>query len=126
MDIFDDDWIGGAAAVLADLPDAEGADAVIDYVIAGAPSGKVTIGVVIERGRVTSIAAAKSPEPDLVVSMKYDAALRLLSGEMSADAGYMNGALKVEGPHERWMLDLRSTRRAAIAALAPVMADTTT
>lgn len=126
MEIFDEEWIAAVALALADLPAVEGADAVVDYVVAGAPAGKTTIGVVIEGGKVTAVGLGKSPDPDLVISMKYDAALRILTGEMTSDAGYMNGALKVEGTHERWMLDLRPTRRAAVQALASVMDDSTT
>lgn len=126
MDIFDEEWLAAATTALAALPEIEGASAVIDYVVAGSPSGKVTIGVTIENGRVTSMQSGKSDEPDLVISLKYDIAQRLLDGELSSDAGFMNGALKVEGAHERWMLELRPVRLAAIEALAPVMADTTT
>jgi putative sterol carrier protein len=122
MQPFDDEWIAAAADALASLPEAEGATAVIDYVVAGSPSGKATIGVTIADGRVTSITAGKSADPDLVISLKYDVALAVLRGELTADAAYMNGALKVEGAHARWMLDLREVRAAAIEALAPVMA----
>ena len=125
MDIFDEAWLAAATAALGELPPVDGADAVIDYVIAGSPSGKATIGVAVEGGRVTAMQAGKSADPDLVISLKYDVALEILSGEMTSDAGYMNGALKVEGAHKRWMLDLRDVRIAAIEALAPVMADTT-
>ncbi|MEZ5245193.1 MAG: SCP2 sterol-binding domain-containing protein [Acidimicrobiales bacterium] len=126
MDIFDDEWLAAAAEVLAALPEVEGASAVIDYVIASSPAGKATIGVTIDNGRVVSLQAGKSDDPDVVISLGYDAALKILGGEMSGDAGFMNGALKVEGAYERWMLALRPTRLAAIEALAPVMADTTT
>lgn len=122
MQPFDDEWIAAAADALALLPEAEGATAVIDYVVAGSPSGKATIGVTIADGRVTSITTGKSADPDLVISLKYDVALAVLRGELTADAAYMNGALKVEGAHARWMLDLREVRAAAIEALAPVMA----
>ena len=126
MEIFDDDWIAAAAAALADLPAVDGADAVIDYVVAGAPAGKTTLGVRLDGGRVAEITTGKSKDPDLVISLKYDAALAILTGEATSDAGFMNGALKVEGAHERWMLELRPVRLAAIEALAPVMADTAT
>lgn len=126
MNIFDDDWIAAAAAALAELPEVPGASAVIDHVIAKTPAGKATIGITLTDGRVTAMQAGKSAEPDLVVSLDYDKALAILTGEMTSDAGYMNGAIKVEGAHERWMLDLRPVRIAAIEALAPVMADTTT
>lgn len=125
MEIFGEEWLAAAGAALAELPEIDRASAVIDYVIAGTPAGKVTIAVVVENGRVTTISAGKSSDPDLVISLGYDAALAILAGETSSDAGFMNGALKVEGAHERWMLELRPVRLAAIEALAPVMADTT-
>ena len=123
MEVFDDEWIAAASAALAQLPEVDGASAVVDCVVAGGPSGKVTIGVVVDDGRVTAMQTGKSTDPDLVISFKYDVALQLLNGEMSSDAGFMNGAIKVEGAHARWMLDLRPVRLAAIEALAPVMAD---
>lgn len=126
MGIFDEEWLAAATTALGGLPEVDGATAVIDYVVAGSPSGKATIGVTLENGRVTAMQTGKSTDPDLVISLKYDAAVKVLTGELSSDAGFMNGALKVEGAHERWMLDLRPTRVAAIEALAEVMANTTT
>ena len=126
MDIFDEEWLAAATTALGGLPEVDGATAVIDYFVAGSPSGKATIGVTLENGRVTAMQTGKSTDPDLVISLKYDAAVKVLTGELSSDAGFMNGALKVEGAHERWMLDLRPTRVAAIEALAEVMANTTT
>jgi len=125
MDLFDDDWLVAAGQALAGLPALAGVDAVIDYVISASPAGKMTIGVTVENGRVTSIVPGKSADPDVVVSTKYDTALKLLTGEMSSDAAFMTGALKVEGAHARWMLDLRPSRIAAVDALTSVMADTT-
>ena len=124
MQLFDDEWLVAAADALAGLPAVEGADAVIDYVIGGAPGGKLTISVAVIGGRVSAITAGRSSDPDLVISLGYDAAAAIVSGVATSEAGYMNGTLKVEGAHARWMLDLRSTRLAAIEALAPVMANT--
>jgi SCP-2 sterol transfer family len=124
MDIFDDEWMTAIESVLGDLPTVEGADVVIDYVISGSPAGKTTIGVTLCDGRVASVTVGKSASADVVISMKYDTAVAILTGELSGDTGFMNGAVKVEGAHERWLLDLRTVRRSAIAALAPVMAET--
>lgn len=124
MRLLDEDWIAAAAAALAGLSGNEGADLVVDYVVAGAPDGKVTLGVAVEAGRVVSMTPGKSADPDVVISLTYDDAVAILSGEMTTDVAYMNAALKVEGDHKSWLLDLRDTRQAAISALAPVMADT--
>ncbi len=126
MRLLDPDWLAAAAAALADLPGMEGADAVVDYVVSGAPQGKVTVGVTVADGRVTGIAEGRSADPDVVVSGSYETFASILSGESSADAGYMNGALKVEGAHAQWLLDLRAVRLAAVDALGPLMADTET
>jgi hypothetical protein len=126
MEIFGDEWLAAATDALSALPEIDGVSAVVDYVIAGAPSGKVIIGVTVDNGRPTAVAAGKSADPDVVVSLKYAVALEILAGDLSGDAAFMNGALKVEGAHEQWMLELRPVRLAAIAALAPVMASTTT
>ena len=44
----------------------------------------------------------------------------LLSGEHSTDASFMRGAVKIEGDHVVWLLELRDVREAAFAALAPI------
>lgn len=124
MQLLDPDWLAAAAAALADLPESEGASAVVDYVVSGAPQGKLTIGVVVDNGRVTTVAQRKSAAPDIVVSAGYDVVSSILRGRISADVAYMNGTLKVDGAHARWMLDLRPVRRAAVEALAPLMGDT--
>ena len=125
MKPFDDEWLGAAADALRALPEVEGADATIDYVVTGGPKGRTTITVDIEKGRFTAISIGRSADPDIVISLKYEDVPAIVTGAMSSDAGYMNGALKVEGAHARWMLDLRPVRLAAIEALAPVMATTT-
>ena len=60
MQLFDDEWLVAAADALAGLPAVEGADAVIDYVIGGAPGGKLTISVAVIGGRVSAITAGRS------------------------------------------------------------------
>ena len=125
MELLDEEWIAAATEALADLPGLEGADLVVYYVVSGAPGGKTTTGVAVEGGKVATITPGKSAAPDVVISLKYDDAVSILNGELTPDVAYMNAALKVEGDHKRWLLDLRETRAAAIAALAPVMAGTT-
>lgn len=117
MALFDDEWIDTTAATLAALPAADGGDLVVDYVVSGAPGGKVTLGVTVDGGRVVRLERGGSPDPDVVLSMSHDTAVAILAGTLSPDAGYMNGAVKVEGAHARWLLDLRAVRATALAAL---------
>jgi len=70
------------------------------------------------------LARSKSEGADIAISMNYPDAVAILSGESTSDAGYMSGAVKVEGDYPLWLLDLRPVRLAAIDALAPLMAQT--
>jgi putative sterol carrier protein len=78
----------GAAAASTDL--------VIQYEVAGAPSGKVAYAVRIADG---SAGVEPGPHPDAPVSfsLDYPTAARIASGELSAQAAFMRGDLKLGG-----------------------------
>lgn len=121
MELFGDEWLVAARSALADLPTVDGADGDLDYVVTGAPGGKVVIGVGLANGRVDRLDAGGSDDPDVVVTLGAATAEAILRGARSADSSYMDGSVKVEGDHRRWLLELRTTRAAALEALAPVM-----
>lgn len=124
MQVFDEQWTAAAAAALAELPPIAGLDAVVEYTVSGCPRGRVALTVTVSGGAVSRIEAGRSAAPDVAVSVGYADAVAILSGELTSEAGYMSGALKVEGDYPRWLLDLRPVRLAAIEALAPLMAQT--
>ena len=105
-----DEWLIEARAALADLPEVDGADAVVQYTISGTPEGKVRAHVVVDSGRVTNIEAGKHREPDCTVSFNYPEAVALFHGDLTPDVAFMSGRAKVEGDHRVWLLDLRSVR----------------
>ena len=117
-DAFTPEWFDRVAPVLAALPSAGDIDAVVQYVISSTPDGKVTFHVVIEGGVVTDVASGKASDPTAIISAGYEAALDVLEGRKTADAGFMDASLKVEGDHKTWLLDLRDVRDAALTALA--------
>ena len=117
-DAFTPEWFDRVAPVLAALPSVGDIDAVVQYVISSTPDGKVTFHVVIEGGVVTDVASGKASDPTAIISAGYEAALDVLEGRKTADAGFMDASLKVEGDHKTWLLDLRDVRDAALTALA--------
>ena len=117
-DAFTPAWFDRVAPMLAALPSAGDIDAVVQYVISSTPDGQVTFHAVIEAGVVTDLASGKAADPTAVISAGYEAALDLLEGRKTADTGFMDASLKVEGDHKTWLLDLRDVRSAALAALA--------
>ena len=124
MLVFDEDWTAAAAAALAELPPVAGLDAVVEYTISGRPAGRVVLTVAVSEGTVAKLEAGKSADPDISISVGYADAVAILRGELTSEAGYMSGAVKVEGDYPRWLLDLRPLRLAAVEALAPLMAQT--
>lgn len=117
-DTFTPEWFDRIAPVLAALPSAGDIDAVVQYVVSSTPDGKVTFHAVIEGGVVTDVVAGKASDPTAIISAGYEAAVDVLEGRKTADAGFMDASLKVEGDHKTWLLDLRDVRAAALAALA--------
>ncbi len=116
-----DAFLAEAGRILGALDPAGDADVSIQYVVSGAPDGKVGVVVTVSTGRVTSVEPGKIADPDITVSLAYDEALAILSGEITADASFMRGAVKVEGDHASWLLDLRDLRAAAIGSLVDLI-----
>jgi putative sterol carrier protein len=122
------EWLTEARLALADLPEIDGVNAIVQYTITGAPDGKVQVHVVVRSGRVASIEAGRHDEPDCTVSLAYPEAVALFSGDVTPEVAFMSGRAKVEGDHRVWLLDLRAVRagEAMAAALASLRKTTTT
>lgn len=124
MQLFDDEWLAASSQALGELPKVAGLDAVVSYAISGTPFGRLTLTVAVVDGVVGSVTSGKATDPDVAITVAYQDAVAILSGNMSGEAAYMNGALKVEGNYSLWLLHLRQVRQVALKALAPVMAQT--
>ncbi len=120
-------WLAELAARGARLPEAPGVDMVVQHEVAGAPDGKVRFWVDWRDGRITDVRLGKHPEPDIYIQAKAADALRMVEGELSADVGFMQGRLKVDGDYRKLIIDLRDWRtsdehRAMCAAMAELTA----
>jgi len=103
---------------LAALDSAGDVDAVVQYAVSANPEGKVTFHAVIEAGVVIELVAGKATDPIAKISCSFDTFEALVAGDKSTDAAFMDGSIKVEGNHKIWLLDLRSVRASALAALS--------
>ena len=103
-----DDWLREAREALADLPEIEGADCIVQYVISGAPAGKVQAYAEIASGRVEAIESGKHADPSCTVTLTYEAATALFGGELRPEVAFMSGQAKVEGSHRAWLVDLKT------------------
>lgn len=119
-------WIAALADQGAALPTEPGVNLVIQHEISGAPDGKVRFHLVWKDGRLEAAELGKHPEPDIMVQAKAPEALRVLRGELSPEAAFMQGRLKVDGAYRMLLVDLRQWRESGpYRALWEHMADVT-
>lgn len=105
-----EEWIAELARVGAELPQTDGASLTVQHEIAGAPDGKVRFHLTWTDGVLTEAALGKHADPQVQIQAKAPEALKILRGQMSAEVGYMQGRLKVDGQHRLLLIDLRDWR----------------
>lgn len=109
--LLDDEWLAAAAEALTGVPGDGEATGVVQYVVTGAPGGKATVHLEVDRGAVGALVAGAHPDPDCVVQLAAADVGALLAGEVTMDVLYMRGTAKVDGDHVLWILGLAAARR---------------
>ena len=118
-----EEWMQAYVDTMAGLPEQSGLDAVIQYVVSGAPDGKVNFHEEIEAGRPVAVEVGKRKDADITITWKYEEAVAEHSGERTVEVAYMAARSKVEGDYRKYLIDLLPMRAtdeyaAARAALA--------
>jgi len=117
------EWFAEASAAAGSVGQAGAAclDAVVQYTVKGAPQGILRCHAVVADGKVTVLAEGMAAaDPDIAVTIDFDTAHDIVSGVHSAEAAFMNGALRLEGRHALWLADLHDLRAAVLEALAAI------
>ena len=95
-----DEWMQQAGAALADDAALSAATADLDltvsYEVTGAPGGKCSYALLFDHG---TVALEPGPHPDAPVSfsLDYETAAAVARSELSAQAAFMQGRLKLGG-----------------------------
>ncbi len=115
-------WLEAVSAEVASVnPAGEGdaaagsvVDGVAQVLVSGAPSEAVSSASFyfeVSEGRL-SLHPRRHPQPDIVLSGAYQDFLLIWRGELSLEAAYMSGRMKLEGDQvllfDRWRRILRS------------------
>ncbi len=107
-----DEWFADALAASAALAPAGAVDATVQWVVSGAPGGKVNCFVVVRGGTVAELAAGKRADASCTVQCSFAVARALLEGTLSSDVAFMRGDLKIDGDYAAYVLRLDALTRA--------------
>lgn len=107
LSFLSEEWIAALAAGGAALPEREGADGVVRFVVTSTPHGKVQFRLVVADGRITEVLVGRDGEAEATVTWKYADAVAQFSGDLDADVAFMTGRCKVEDAYARYVFDLR-------------------
>lgn len=91
------EWLDLQARLGAELPEVAGTTTTVEHVT-GAPDGEVRYVVAYVDGRIASVTSGADPEAEVSVTVKYRDAVKLLGGDLDANAQFMSGRTKVTGP----------------------------
>ena len=94
------EWMERAGAALAADPRLAEATAALDltvaYEVTGTPGGKAAYALRFDHGTVT-LEPGAHPDAPVSFSLDYDTAARIARNELSAQAAFMQGRLKLGG-----------------------------
>lgn len=105
-----DEWMEEAGAALARSTVGTGEEpVVIQYEVTAAPGGKRTYSLTFEDDHITLEAGSRA-DASTSFSLDYDVAAAIARGELSAQAAFMQGRLKLGGDvmvlvHQHALLD---------------------
>ena len=105
---FDQDWCDQLHSA-AEGASAAGVTLRLLYVVTDTDEGKVAFNMDIEDGAPTAVTAGKLPrgeKADVTVTIKEAVLRQLWSGDLTRDAAFMAGDIKIEGAYQRWLDEL--------------------
>jgi putative sterol carrier protein len=91
------EWMDRAKELAQDFPETPGATVRMQQVVTGAPDGDVKYYTVIENGKTLEQNVGDDPQADVTLTNSYDDAVKIMKGELDANAAFMQGRVKVTG-----------------------------
>ena len=91
------EWMDTAKSLAQDFPETPGATVRMQQVVTGAPDGDVKYYTVIENGKTLEQSLGEDPQADVTLTNSYEDAVKIMKGELDANAAFMQGRVKVTG-----------------------------
>lgn len=91
------EWLDLQTELAKTFPEKPGASARMQYVVTGAPDGDVKYYTVITDGKIIENSLGEDAEAEFTLTQSYDDSVKVLKGELDANAAFMQGRVKVTG-----------------------------
>ena len=98
------EWMDTAKQLAADFPETPGASVRMQQVVTGAPDGgDIKYYTVIDNGKTTEQSLGEDPNAEVTLTNTYEDAVKIMKGELDANAAFMQGKVKVTGNMAKMM-----------------------
>ena len=90
-------WHERAKELAQTFPERAGATARMVYVVSGGPDGDIIYHQVIENGKVLQQGLGACENAEITMTVSWDDSVKIQTGELDANAAFMQGRMKVGG-----------------------------
>lgn len=119
------EWLDLQKDQAQEFPERPGASARMQYVVTGTPEGDLSYFTTIEDGKITENALGTDPDAEFTLSTTYDDSVKILKGELDANAAFMQGRVKVTGNMGKLMSLMPLTQSPEYKAIQAKVAEQT-
>jgi len=119
------EWLDLQKDLAQDFPERPGASARMQYVVTGAPDGDVKYYTAVDNGRMVENELGEDPQAEFTLTTTYPDSVKVLQGELDANAAFMQGRMKVTGNMGKLMSLMPLTQSPEYKAIQTKVADAT-
>jgi len=119
------EWLDLQKELGQQFPERPGATARMQYVVTGAPEGDVKYFTVIEEGKMLQNELGTDDQAEFTLTSTYDDSVKVLKGELDANAAFMQGRMKVTGNMGKLMSLMPLTQSPEYKAIQAQVAEQT-
>jgi len=91
------EWLDLQTELAQSFPEKPNATARMQTVVTGTPDGDVSYYTVIENGKIIENKLGTDEQAEFTMTQGYDDSVKVLKGELDANAAFMQGRVKVTG-----------------------------